>query len=45
MLLQAFWLDVEDQVPNCKVELIIVAKKRLLNDMDRMQDKREYNVP
>ena len=45
MLLQAFWQEIEEQVPNCKVELIIVADKRLVNDMDRMQDKREYNVP
>ena len=44
MLLQAFWQEVKEQVP--KVEMIIVADKRLNNDMDWMQDKREYyNVP
>ena len=40
MLLLAFWQEVEEQVP--KVEMIIVANKRLINDMYWMQDKREY---
>jgi len=41
-LLQAFWQEVEEQVP--KMELIIVAGKRLVDDLDWMQDEREHDV-
>ena len=37
MLLLAFWQEGEEQVP--KVEMIIFADKRLINDMNWMQDK------
>ena len=41
--MQAFWQEVEEQVP--KIELIIVAGKRLVNDVDWMgEDEQEHHV-
>ena len=42
LTIQAFWQEVQEQVP--KMELIIVAGKRLVDDMDWMQDEREHHV-